>query len=176
MKKITAILSILFAFHAVSAKEIGKAVVPAKTKKETLAKADKKTILVKPKITKKDLGYRYFGVDWYPEKLSIETVDEKGNTLVLASFDGKSDPITNEHPVAVGDDGTLELKYKYSFHNGYKKDEKVVPYKITDVEKKSAEMAFNWKDPHHILLANADPIAKKNEKPKKAGRKRGKAA
>ncbi|MDP3889205.1 MAG: hypothetical protein Q8Q25_01525 [bacterium] len=99
-------------------------------------------VTIKNEITEKMIGYKHWSGTYKP------------STFVLKINDIRIDPGT-EKAIAVTDD-VLNVRYDYSFKNGYHTGAKKVTFEL-DKKTKIASVTFSWKNKWHVIIDTAIP-------------------
>ena len=104
------------------------------------------TVTVKNNIKPDMLAYKHWTGTYEP---SIFTVSINGQTIEQ----------DKEYKV-LASDNTLEVRYDYSFANGFKKEAKIVKFQI-ETNSNDLNLTFSWNDEWHVIMDHTTPLEAK---------------
>ncbi len=103
------------------------------------------TITVKNNIKPDILVYKHWTGKYEPEIFTVsingQTIEQDKEYKVLAS------------------DNTLEVRYDYSFANGFRKGAKIVKFQIE--KDNNLNLTFSWNDEWHVIMDHTTPLEAK---------------
>ncbi len=114
--------------------------------KQQTTSPQKQTVTVKNNIKPDMLAYKHWTGKYKPD---IFTVSINGQTIEQ----------DKEYKVEANNK-TLEVRYDYSFANGFRKGAKIVTFQIE--KDSSLNLTFSWNDEYHVIMDHTTPLETKN--------------
>jgi len=104
------------------------------------------TVTVKNNIKPAMLAYKHWTGTYEPEIFTI-------------SINGQIIEQDKEYKIEANDK-TLEVRYDYSFANGFRKGAKIVTFQIEKAN--NLNLTFSWNDEYHVIMDHTTPLEAKN--------------